>query len=84
MIRVKKTLDHVRPQLLGKATIEEERWEIQHHRAQERLELTEMYAAKGLSGKLLEEVSTENACGCPKLTVLILARVTSSLGPLVC
>lgn len=27
LIRVKKTLDHVRPQLLGKATIEEERWE---------------------------------------------------------
>lgn len=27
MVRVKKTLDHVRPQLLGKATIEEERWE---------------------------------------------------------
>lgn len=36
--------------------IEEERWEIEHHRAQERLELTEMYAAKGLSGKLLDEV----------------------------
>lgn len=36
--------------------IEEERWEIQHHRAQERSELTEMYRAKGLDGKLLEEV----------------------------
>ncbi|MBS0603586.1 MAG: VIT1/CCC1 transporter family protein [Verrucomicrobia bacterium] len=36
--------------------IEEERWEIEHHRAQERIELTEMYQAKGLSGKLLEEV----------------------------
>ncbi len=36
--------------------IEEERWEIQHHRAQERQELTEMYLAKGFSGKLLEEV----------------------------
>lgn len=36
--------------------IEEERWEIQHHRQQEKLELTEMYQAKGLSGKLLEEV----------------------------
>lgn len=36
--------------------IEEERWEIEHHRAQEREELTEMYRAKGLSGKLLEEV----------------------------
>jgi GNAT superfamily N-acetyltransferase len=36
--------------------IEEERWEIEHHRNQEREELTEMYRAKGLSGKLLEEV----------------------------
>jgi hypothetical protein len=36
--------------------IEEERWEIEHHRQQERAELTEMYLAKGLSGKLLEEV----------------------------
>lgn len=36
--------------------IEEERWEIEHHRQQERLELTEMYLAKGLTGKLLEEV----------------------------
>lgn len=36
--------------------IEEERWEIEHHRAQEREELTEMYQVKGLSGKLLEEV----------------------------
>jgi vacuolar iron transporter family protein len=36
--------------------IEEERWEIEHHRQQERQELTEMYLAKGLTGKLLEEV----------------------------
>lgn len=36
--------------------IEEERWEIEHHRQQEREELTEMYLAKGLTGKLLEEV----------------------------
>ena len=36
--------------------IEEERWEIEHHREQEREELTEMYMAKGLSGKFLEEV----------------------------
>jgi vacuolar iron transporter family protein len=36
--------------------IEEERWEIQHHRHQEREELTELYKAKGFSGKLLEEV----------------------------
>ncbi|HKY99911.1 MAG TPA: VIT1/CCC1 transporter family protein [Rhabdochlamydiaceae bacterium] len=36
--------------------IEEERWEIEHNRGQERDELTEMYRAKGLDGKLLEEV----------------------------
>jgi len=36
--------------------IEEERWEIEHHRHQEREELTELYLAKGFSGKLLEEV----------------------------
>jgi len=36
--------------------IEEERWEIEHHRTQERAELTALYAAKGFSGKLLEEV----------------------------
>lgn len=38
--------------------IEEERWEIQHHRHQEKEELTEMYRAKGLQGKLLEETVT--------------------------
>ena len=37
--------------------IEEERWEIEHHREQEREELKAMYAAKGFEGKLLEEVS---------------------------
>ncbi len=36
--------------------IDEERWEIEHHRAQEREELTELYRAKGLTGKLLSEV----------------------------
>jgi hypothetical protein len=36
--------------------IEEERWEIQHHRHQEREELKELYQLKGFSGKLLEEV----------------------------
>jgi len=36
--------------------IEEERWEIEHHRDQEREELAEMYAAKGFTGKLLDEV----------------------------
>lgn len=36
--------------------IEEERWEITHHRQQERQELSEIYQAKGFSGALLEEV----------------------------
>jgi hypothetical protein len=36
--------------------IEEERWEIEHHRPQEREELTALYAAKGFSGKQLDEV----------------------------
>ena len=35
--------------------IEEERWEIEHHRPQEKEELKELYAAKGFSGKLLDE-----------------------------
>jgi hypothetical protein len=36
--------------------IEEERWEIEHHRAQEKEELKALYAIKGFSGKLLDEV----------------------------
>ncbi len=36
--------------------IAEERWEIEHHRPQERKELIAFYEAKGFSGKLLEEV----------------------------
>jgi len=36
--------------------VEQERWEIQHHRDQEREELTELYRAKGFEGKLLEDV----------------------------
>ncbi|MCB1082466.1 MAG: VIT1/CCC1 transporter family protein [Chlamydiia bacterium] len=36
--------------------IEQEQWEIEHHRAQEKEELTAMYAQKGFSGKLLEQV----------------------------
>lgn len=36
--------------------IEQERWEIEHHRHQEKEELAQMYRAKGLQGKLLEEV----------------------------
>ncbi len=35
--------------------IEEERWEIQHHREQEKEELKELYSAKGFEGKLLDE-----------------------------
>ena len=36
--------------------IEEERYEIEHHRPQEKEELRALYAAKGFSGKLLDEV----------------------------
>lgn len=36
--------------------IEEERWEIEHHRDQEKEELREMYAQKGFSGELLDKV----------------------------
>lgn len=36
--------------------LEQEKWEIEHHRQQERSELKELYAAKGFEGKLLEEV----------------------------
>lgn len=36
--------------------IEEERWEIEHHRGQEREELMELYRAKGFEGPLLTQV----------------------------
>lgn len=36
--------------------IEEERWEIEHHRPQEKEELTALYTAKGFSEKQLAEV----------------------------
>jgi hypothetical protein len=36
--------------------VQEERWEIEHHRTQERQELKELYQARGLEGKLLEDV----------------------------
>ena len=36
--------------------VEQERWEIQHHRKQERDELKELYQAKGFEGQLLEDV----------------------------
>lgn len=36
--------------------LEQERWEIEHHRQQERDELGALYTAKGFEGKLLEDV----------------------------
>ncbi len=52
-----------RSALLGWARIErlhrliqEEKWEIEHNREEERQELTALYKTKGLSGKLLEDV----------------------------
>lgn len=36
--------------------IAQEKWEIEHHRQQERDELRALYTAKGFSGKLLEDV----------------------------
>ncbi len=36
--------------------LEEEHWEIEHHRAQEREELKMLYQAKGFEGDLLEQV----------------------------
>jgi VIT1/CCC1 family predicted Fe2+/Mn2+ transporter len=35
--------------------VEQERWEIEHHRSQEKEELRALYAAKGFHGKLLDE-----------------------------
>lgn len=36
--------------------LEQEKWEIEHHRATEREELKVLYAAKGFEGRLLEDV----------------------------
>lgn len=36
--------------------LEQEKWEIEHHRHQEREELRVLYGAKGFEGKLLEDV----------------------------
>lgn len=36
--------------------VEQERWEIKHHRKQEREELKELYKTKGFEGQLLEDV----------------------------
>src|SRR5262249_17492251 len=35
--------------------VAQEKWEIEHHRQQEREELKALYAAKGFEGKLLED-----------------------------
>lgn len=48
-------LGYARLERLHRLT-EEERWEIEHHREQEKEELAALYKAKGFSGKLLEEV----------------------------
>ena len=37
-------------------SIEQEKYEIEHHRSQERKELTEIYKAKGFEGELLDNV----------------------------
>ena len=37
--------------------LEQEKWEIEHNRDQERAELKELYRAKGFDGKLLEDVT---------------------------
>jgi len=36
--------------------LKQEKWEIEHNRAQERSELADLYAAKGFEGQLLEDV----------------------------
>jgi len=36
--------------------VEQEKWEIDHHRSQERDELKALYSAKGFEGKLLDDV----------------------------
>lgn len=38
--------------------VEEEKWEIEHHRDQEKEELYELYEAKGFSGKMLDQIIT--------------------------
>ena len=60
--------------------IAEERWEIEHHREQEREELFALYAAKGFQGKLLEEVvDTLMADGDRLLRVMIEEELNLSL-----
>lgn len=61
--------------------MEEERFEIQHHRAQEKAELTELYRAKGFHGKLLEDaVDVLMADDNRLLTIMLEEELGLSLG----
>lgn len=58
----------------------QEKWEIEHHRAQEREELLVLYGAKGFQGKLLEDVvDTLMADGDRLLKVMIEEEMGISL-----
>lgn len=60
--------------------IAEERWEIEHHREQERDELIALYTAKGFHGKLLDDVvDTLMADGDRLLRVMIEEELNLSL-----
>lgn len=61
--------------------IVEEKWEIDHHRKQERAELRVLYHAKGFEGKLLEEVlDVLMADGDRLLRVMVEEELGLSLG----
>lgn len=60
--------------------VEQERWEIEHNREQEREELTALYRAKGFDGKLLEDViDVMMADGDRLLTVMVEEELGLSL-----
>lgn len=61
--------------------VAQEKWEIEHHRQQERDELRELYAAKGFEGKLLEDVlDVLMADGDRLLRVMVEEELGLSLG----
>ncbi|MBA2368200.1 MAG: VIT1/CCC1 transporter family protein [Candidatus Protochlamydia sp.] len=61
--------------------LEEERWEIEHNRMQEKEELKALYAAKGFEGRLLEEVlDVLMADGNRLLKVMVEEELGLSLG----
>lgn len=61
--------------------IAEEKWEIEHHRQQERDELRVLYQAKGFEGKLLEDVlDVLMADGDRLLRVMVQEELGFSLG----